>query len=159
MKFVCPSCGLKQDAPHHESFRACRSCLKNLHAIQSPVEVRWIDINKGRGVFATDGIPQGCVLERCHAILLSELEGKSFGGSFPTLARYVFPWKPGKCFLTGNGLLYNHNSAATTGRDPNMRAVIQLGSLTVDFVAARDIHRGEELTYDYRGILFGDSST
>lgn len=154
MALVCRECGTKQESVEG-SFQACRVCLSNTRMTPaSGVELRWASSKKGRGIFAIAPFNRGDVIERCHAILLSPTECERIPSDFEVINRYVFPWDPGKCLLTGFGLIYNHDSKTSTGKHPNMKAKIHLGSLTVEFCADRSIRVGEELTYDYRGILF-----
>lgn len=159
MALVCRECGTRQHDVLEGSFQACRVCLSKTHmTTPTGVELRWVSSMKGRGIFSTTTFKRGDVVERCHAIILSPQECSRIPKDFEVINRYVFPWDPGKCLLTGFGLIYNHDSKDSTGNHPNMKARIHLGSLTVVFSADRDIRVGEELTYDYRGILFSGRS-
>lgn len=159
MDLVCRECGTKQPKALESSFGACRVCLSKVPPSPSGiVEVRWVSTKKGRGVFTRTHLKRGDLIEVCHAVILSPEECSRIPHEFPVINRYVFPWDPGKCFLTGYGLVYNHESKESTGRSPNMKSMIHLGSLTVTFLADREIRAGEELTYDYRGILFSRSA-
>ena len=103
---------------------------------------------RGRGVFAGRAFAEGDVVESCPSILIPEEEIE--GG---VLLDYVFDsHRPGKVLLLlGLGSLYNHSS------QPNLYHRTA-GRLTIEFVALRDIERGEELTHNYGADYWADRS-
>lgn len=152
--YVCPDCGFTQPQASHESYQACEACYRNNPDPIGgwPVVIRWSG-KKGRGVFLTENVGKGTMVERCHAIPFSLEEGMILPNVFPTLGRYVFPWTGGrKAFLSGCGLLYNYDTPKVTGKAPSVVARIRRGLLAVEFLALRDLRIGDELTFDYRDI-------
>jgi hypothetical protein len=100
---------------------------------------------RGRGVFAARRFREGDVVERCPAVLLddADVDGK--------MRDYVFGARPkGKVLLVlGYAMLYNHSPS------PNLYHRTA-GRLTIEFVALRDIEKGEELTHDYGPDYWND---
>lgn len=101
---------------------------------------------KGRGVFATEPIPGGAIIEVCPVIALS---GADRDRIEPTaLYDYYFDWgadRSGATIALGYGSLYNHSYA------PNARYLKHPEAGTVEFLALRDIEPGEEITVNYKG--------
>jgi SET domain-containing protein len=94
---------------------------------------------RGRGVFAARAFKEGEVIEVCPTVNVPD-EDVPEGA----VRQYVFGSRqPGKVMLVmGYAMLYNHSS------QPNMfhRSA---GRQLIEFVALRDIEKGEELTHDY----------
>lgn len=103
----------------------------------------------GRGVFA--GIPfrAGDVIESCPVVCVT-LDDPSTRG---TLANYFFHFGDRLAVALGMGSLYNHEY------EPNATYVKNHSADTVEFVALRDIARGEEITVNYNGGRAGDFTT
>jgi SET domain-containing protein len=101
--------------------------------------------HRGRGVVALRRFREGDVIETCPTIVLTDddLAGR--------MRDYVFDARErGKYLLVlGFGMLYNHSS------NPN---VIHrtAGRQLIEFVAIRDIEKGEELTHDYGPDYWND---
>ena len=93
---------------------------------------------RGRGVVALRQFREGEVVEACPAVLLPEKEVSG------VMRDYVFDarQKDKLLLLLGYGMLYNHSAR------PNLFHRTA-GRLTIEFVALRDIDKGEELTHDY----------
>jgi len=96
---------------------------------------------KGRAVFAKAAIKKGTIIERAPVMLvpISELAG---GMANPALHKYFFQWsKTHVAMILGYGSLYNHSYR------PNARYTH--GSLSITYLALRDIAAGEEITINY----------
>jgi SET domain-containing protein len=97
------------------------------------------DPKKGRGVFATDKINKGELIESCHLILmdLHDVTG--------TLEGYVYQYSRDKAAVAlGNGSLLNHSDEANSEFHFDYRKKM----LVIE--ARRDILPGEEVTINYR---------
>lgn len=103
-------------------------------------------VSKGRGVFALEPIPAGTLIETSDIVLVPEPDMETLEDSI--LGNYFFRWgtddKQGALAL-GHGSLYNHSYR------PNARYVKHFESLTIDFIALRDIAAGEEIKTNYNG--------
>ena len=117
-----------------------------------PIEVKKSDY--GRGVFATQFIKKGSLVEVCPVIPLSSRESRHVAET--ALDSYIFEWigprQPlttpvekwtGVCMALGYGALYNHSFT------PNMRWRHALKDKSLRFYAIRNIELGEELTHSY----------
>ncbi len=109
----------------------------------SLIEVRWT-ATKGRGIFATEFIPAGTVIERAPVLVMPA--GEVLGTEDDTvLSHYLFEWGKGTVALAlGYGSLYNHSYS------PNARYEDEGRQLKL-YIALRDIQAGEEVTINYNG--------
>lgn len=99
---------------------------------------------KGQGVFARRSIREGEVIERVPVLVMSLKEYAS-GVDQSLLGGYVFAWGEDQIALAlGYGSLYNHSYR------PNARYE-DVAPRAKQFVALRDIAKGEELTVNYNG--------
>lgn len=97
---------------------------------------------KGRGVFALVDIPAGTPLFCDPVVVIPEEHGDMVDDS--VMGRYAFEWNDeDQCMVFGIGSLINHGLPANVEFDSNLE------TMTMDFRAAIDIKRGEELCYDY----------
>ncbi len=112
------------------------------HRQSGLIEVRQIR-GKGRGVFARASIPKGTVIERVPVIVVPMREAVR-DRRRSILMDHVFEWGSDLFAIAlGYASLYNHSYA------PN--AHVYAGRLTHEFVALRNIQRGEEITFNYNG--------
>jgi SET domain-containing protein len=157
---VCPDCGLSYQEPKSVSERnapfVCSACLQQAPSRPPggwPIEGRWISQSKGRGVFAVQDILKDGLIERCWVMPIPSEESKSTL-LIPTINRYLFPWTDGqRAMLSGEGLLYNYDSLEATKRAPNAECILRRGISAVEFRALRNIHTGEEITWNYKRAL------
>lgn len=99
---------------------------------------------KGRGVFAIRDIGRGEVVEVCPVLIVSySLLPKN-------LNDVIFGWSsltgeanPLACIALGWGSMYNHDNPE------NMRYIANTTNVSLEFIAAREIVSGEELTINY----------
>ena len=99
---------------------------------------------KGRGVFAGKVFKKGEIIEICPVILLSKKDTKLIDKT--KLYNYYFEWgKTKNAIVLGYGSIYNHSykSNATFKKDT--------GNLCFNFVAVKNIQKGEEITTNYNG--------
>jgi len=101
----------------------------------------------GRGVFATRNIRKGEIIETCPVILVSKRDPSNVDGV--VMLRYFFYFGPGRklksaiAVVLGFGSLYNHSY------EPNAKYVRRVSKRVVEFVAVKDIKKGEEITVNY----------
>jgi len=107
------------------------------------IEVKRVP-GKGRGVFATEMIPEGTVFERVPVIVMPAEEILESTDDC-VLANYVFDWGKGTVALAlGYGSLYNHSYSPNARYDDK-------GRQTKIFTSLCDIAAGEEITVNYNG--------
>lgn len=98
--------------------------------------------NKGRGVFASGDVPAGTVIETAPVILIPDPGWEELEKT--PLRDYYFVWNDeAVAIVLGHGSLYNHSY------DPNADLMYRFDERLVDFVALRDIRRGEEICFNY----------
>lgn len=97
----------------------------------------------GKGIFATEDIPRGKIIEICDVIRLSANDTKIIDKT--SLYDYYFGW--GKCsaIALGNGSLYNHSY------EPNAKYKKDFPKGKLLFVSIKHIKKGEEITVNYNG--------
>lgn len=97
----------------------------------------------GRGVYATRAIKAGELVESSPVLVLDEWEATKV---YPTvLNHYVFSWndKLESAIAFGFGSLFNHSTKDSLTYEPNYK------EKTIDFMALRNIKKGEQLFIDY----------
>lgn len=101
---------------------------------------------KGRGVFAGERIACGETIETSAVIVFPKSQWKHVKKT--DINCYCYYW--GKdledgAIVLGLGSLYNHSYG------PNAKYVRRVDDKTMDYVAIRDIEKGEEITINYNG--------
>ncbi len=103
--------------------------------------------NKGRGVFTSDPIAKGSLIEVSPVIVMSGEERKLLDQTL--LHDYIFEWgyeKDKCCMALGYVPVYNHSSKANCDYEMDYESEI------IIIKTLRDISGGEELTINYNGI-------
>lgn len=99
---------------------------------------------KGRGIIATEDIPEGTLIETAWV--------KPFDNSqdLPTeLSGLEFEWDEKRdAIVMGKMTFANHSS------NPNCRIEHDFENFTISLIAERPIKRGQELTFDYECPLW-----
>lgn len=102
--------------------------------------------DKGRGVFTSQEIQSGDLIEICPVIIVPPSELPIIHKTI--LHDYYFLWgeHPASCAIAlGYGSLYNHEVI------PNAEFVLDFENNTIDIMAIRHIAAGEEITINYHG--------
>lgn len=95
------------------------------------------------GMFCTEDISKGSVIEICPVILIPPQQARSIVQGH-ILYEYYFEWKKDTIALAlGYGSLYNHAAK------PNALFEIEIADEQIIFRAAKKIKSGEEITVDY----------
>jgi len=110
--------------------------IPNLYILESP--------QKGRGVFCTDDIQKGSVIEICPVIVLNKKDTQAIHKT--KLHDYYYLWdaKEGSsAIVLGFGFIYNHSE------NPNAEFELLHESQEVKFIALEQINAGTEITTNY----------
>ncbi len=104
----------------------------------------------GRGVFAAVKIKAGEAIEVCPVIAMSKEDTAK--AKETELKNYYFMWGEGRetekaAVCLGFGSLFNHSY------EPNATYKKRIAERLIDFVAIKDIQKGEEITVNYN---YGD---
>lgn len=105
----------------------------------------------GRGVFTSEDIPAGSIIEISPVIVLPAKDVAHIHAT--KLHDYYFIWgkKDKKCAIVlGYGSIYNHSY------HPNAQYRADYNGKTLDFFALTDIKAGEEITVNYSGDPEGE---
>ncbi|BGP26646.1 tRNA-specific adenosine deaminase subunit tad3 [Rhodotorula toruloides] len=135
------------------------------HLTRAPVEIATHNPSVGRGVFATEDIPAGQVVEISPVLVLSQEEykgrkegeeddGALKGVEASQLRGYVFTWgRDGSMAVAlGIGSLFNHSSL------PNVTYSLDYSQYTISYRTAKPVQRGDELTIFYgHSVRFSNS--
>ncbi len=99
--------------------------------------------NGGKGVFAKENIKKGEIIEVAPIIILEfkELVDTKWNALFD----YYFWMDDFVVLALGYGSLYNHSE------NPNAKYSIDKKKREIKFTAIKDIKKGEELFFNYRG--------
>lgn len=101
---------------------------------------------KGKGVFTSETIHEGDIIEVCHIIKIPTAELPIIHKT--VLHDYYFLWGEDleeAVIALGFGSLYNHDVWS------NADFILDLENDTIDIVAIKDIQAGEEITLNYQG--------
>lgn len=100
--------------------------------------------NAGRGVYARTDIKKGELIERCPVIEVPKGDVSNLTESILITYFYYLGEKKERVFITlGFGSIYNHTYI------PNAAYKQQLADKIINFVAIKDIKKGEEITVNY----------
>ncbi|KAJ8293198.1 tRNA-specific adenosine deaminase subunit tad3 [Rhodotorula toruloides] len=126
------------------------------HLTRAPIEIATRDSSVGRGVFATEDIPAGQVIEISPVLVLSQEEYKGRkegaeddgvlkGVEASQLRGYVFTWgRDGSMAVAlGIGSLFNHSAS------PNVTYSLDYSQYTISYRTAKPVQRGDELLIFY----------
>lgn len=101
---------------------------------------------KGRGVFTSQDIEKGAVIEVCPVIFIPKAELPIIHKT--VLHDYYFLWGHDQedCAIAlGFGSIYNHELM------PNANFILDIEQQTIDIEAIKDITAGDEITLNYHG--------
>ncbi len=102
---------------------------------------------RGRGVFTTENLKKGILLETSPVVVLTEKDRKTIEKTL--LYHYVFEWGKDKkkaALALGYVSLYNHSY------DANCEYEMDYGKKIMSIKTVRDIKKGEELFINYNAI-------
>jgi len=119
--------------------------MKNLFASNKVYVARSKIKNSGRGVFATQDIKKGELIEKCSVIEIPKHDLSNLNESI--LVTYFFYFGKNKERLAvalGFGSIYNHTYS------PNATYKIKHREKTIDFIALNNIKKDDEITINYK---------
>lgn len=100
----------------------------------------------GRGVYTSEDIPTGTVIEISPVVVMSAEERKLLDQT--ALHDYIFEWDDDKsqcCMAMGYVPVYNHSYKS------NCEYVMDYPNQQISITTVRDIKKGEELLINYNG--------
>lgn len=102
------------------------------------LEVRYIDETMGFGVFASQDIDEGVIVETCYSI-------KTYNQTFNPCFDYLFSLNDTESLLPlGYGSIYNHSYT------PNIHwRIVNEEKPVIEFFSLKKIKMGDELCHNY----------
>jgi SET domain-containing protein len=121
-----------------------------VNSISELLEVKFISPKKGRGVFAKRIIKKNTVVELANVVLISNNDYDLIQDTI--LYHYIFEWDAPKnkgektnAIAFGVCQFFNHSYT------PNLKYTYDYENFTIEFLAIKNILKGEELTVNYNG--------
>ena len=97
-----------------------------------------------RGIIAIKNIAKKELIESCPVIIFPKTQDKLIDST--VLGSYDYDWdKENSCFVIGYCVLTNHSY------NPNCRYERDFSSLTMNYIALKEIAIGEEILINYNG--------
>ncbi len=100
---------------------------------------------KGLGIYATEDIQKGDIIEKAPVLPMTPTERKHAGKTI--LNHYMYPWRSTRsaCIAFGYGSIYNHSFTPNADWKQNFK------TKSMVYTALREIKKGEEITVNYNG--------
>lgn len=112
------------------------------------LEVKYISPKKGRGVVAKRKILRRSVVELANVVLLPNNEYELIQDTI--LYHYIFEWDdPKNKGEKTNAIAFSICQFFNHSYSPNLQYFYDYKNSTIEYVAIRDILKGEELTVNY----------
>ena len=113
-------------------------------------EVKYISPKKGRGVFAKKNIKKDTIVELANIILIPNTDYELIQDTI--LYHYVFEWDdPKNKGEKTNAIAFSICQFFNHSYNPNLKYFYDYKNSTIEYVAIKDILKGEELTVNYNG--------
>jgi len=116
------------------------------------IEVKYISLKKGKGLFAKQQIKKGKVINVANVLLIPNKDYELIDKTI--VSNYCFMWENPKykseykmALAMTNCQFMNHSYT------PNVRYEYNYRNDSIKFIAIRDISKGEELTMNYNGAV------
>ncbi|MFX1411268.1 MAG: SET domain-containing protein-lysine N-methyltransferase [Promethearchaeota archaeon] len=116
------------------------------------VEVKFISLKKGKGLFAKQQIRKGKIIETAHVVLIPNNEYELIDKT--VVSNYCFSWENPKykseykmALAMSTCQFMNHSYT------PNVRYEYYYRNDSIKYIAIRNISKGEELTMNYNGAV------
>ena len=127
-----------------------------MNSTNNLLEVKFISIKKGRGLFAKKNIAKGETIDVAHILLISNNDWDLIEDT--VLSNYSFEWDDPKCkgeyesaIPLSISQLINHSYS------PNVKYRYNYENKSIEYITIREISKGEEITTNYNGESFNDS--
>ncbi len=122
------------------------NCLNKL------LEVKFISVEKGKGVFAKNHIKKGTKINIAHIILISNKEWDLIEDT--VLSNYSFEWDDPNCKGEyESAIALSVSQFINHSYNPNTKYLYNYENKTIEFITIRDISKGEEISVNYNGVV------
>lgn len=114
------------------------------------LEVKYISPKKGRGVVSKKRILRGSLVELANVVLIPNNDYDSIQNTI--LYHYINEWEdPKNKGDKTNAIAFSICQFFNHSYNPNLKYIYDYENSTIEFVAIKDILKGEELTINYNG--------
>lgn len=116
------------------------------------LEIKYISPKKGRGVVAKKIIKKNTVVELANVVAIPNNDYDSIQDTI--LYHYIYEWDdPKNKGEKTNAIAFSICQFFNHSYSPNLKYFYDYENSTIEFVAIKDISKGEELTVNYNGIV------
>ena len=116
------------------------------------LEVKYISPKKGRGVFAKKNIKKETVVELANVVLIPNNDYLAIQDTI--IYHYIYEWdNPKDKGENTNAIALSICQFFNHSYNPNLRYFYDYENSTIEYVAIKDIIKGEELTVNYNAIV------
>ena len=116
------------------------------------VEVRFVSPKKGRGLFAKRRIKEGTVIDNAHFILIPYSDYDLLDDTI--IGNYCHIWDdPNRPPGFDAALCMSFCEFINHSFDPNVRYQYDYDTQTIEWIAIKDIKKGQELKVNYNGFV------
>jgi len=116
------------------------------------IEVKFISLKKGKGVFAKKDINKGTIIDVAHVIPLPNKDYKEISKTI--LWNYCYIWEdPKHKSEFTNAISLSISQFINHSYDPNVRYIYDYNNNCMEFETLREISAREEITVNYNGLV------
>ena len=116
------------------------------------IEVKFISLKKGKGVFAKKEINKGTIIDVAHVIPLPNKDYEKISKTI--LWNYCYIWEdPKHKSEFTNAISLSISQFINHSYDPNVRYIYDYDNNCMEFKTLRKISAGEEITVNYNGLV------
>ena len=116
------------------------------------IEVRFISLKKGIGVFAKKDIKKGTIIDIAHVIPLPNKDYEKISKTI--LWNYCYIWEdPKHKSEFTNAISLSISQFINHSYDPNVRYIYDYDNNCMEFETLREISAREEITVNYNGLV------
>ncbi len=116
------------------------------------IEIKHISSKKGRGAFAKSDIKKGTTIDIGNVILIRNKDYEKIQDTI--LYGYTFEWEdPNTNGEYTNAIALDICQFINHSYNPNLKNIYDYKNKTIEYIAVRDIYKGEELVINYNGKI------
>jgi SET domain-containing protein len=120
------------------------------------LEVKFISLKKGRGVFAKKKISKDETIDIAPIVLISNHDWELIEDT--VLSNYSFEWDDPKCKGEyESAISLSISQFINHSYKPNVKYSYDYKNKFIEYIAIQDISKGEEITVNYNGEPFDKS--
>jgi len=115
------------------------------------LDIKYISLKKGKGIFAKKNIIKGTLVEIGHVILISNKEYEQIQDTI--LYQYIYEWDDPNKPDFQNAVALSKCQFFNHSYKPNLKYVYDYENQTIEYKTLQDVNKGEELTVNYNGYV------